>query len=195
MFEKLCYTQCRHCRCRTQLLFDFLKSMKRITDFITDLGQCRGLQESNAYILYLKSHISIPLILLFTVIWFPLQLSPVLMLANIKKKKTHSFISFDKTMGYLNLWYPPPKLAAFFRLEEERKRKNRGDFEVLCFPLFLSFRPLWVEGSHTDVYTYFPLIWNMSLLTHLRGRYCYSHLGFWNTFSFILQSPNLNYSL
>ena len=141
MFKKLCSTQCRHCRCRIQLFLDFLKSMKRITDFITDLGQCRGLQESNAYTLYLKCHISIPLILLFRVIWFPLQLSPVLMLANIKKKKNTHLYPLTK-QWVISTFDTPPKLAALFRLEEERKRKNRGDLEVLCLPLFLPFRPL-----------------------------------------------------
>ena len=183
------------------------KIMKKITDFITDMGLWRGQHNRHAYTSYLTSHISVPLILLFRVISFPLQHSPVLtlacvkmlvtqscpalcdpmdyiahqallsmrfsgkntrvgshsllqgtfltqalnpglllcrwllyhlshqgspMLAYIKKKKT-SFMSFDKTMGYLNLQYPhPQKTCSIMQIS---KRKNRKDFEVLCFPL------------------------------------------------------------
>lgn len=126
MFEKLCYTQCRHCRCRTQLLLDFLKSMKRITDFITDLGQCRGLQESNAYTLYLKSHISIPLILLFRVIWFPLQLSPVLMLANIKKNPL-IYILWQNN-GLSQPLIPTPKTCSIIQIRRRKEKKEQGRF-------------------------------------------------------------------
>lgn len=42
-------------------------------------------------------------------------------------------MSFDKTMGYLNLQYPhPQKTCSIMQIS---KRKNRKDFEVLCFPL------------------------------------------------------------
>ena len=55
------------------------------------------------------------------------------MLAYIKKKNKTSFMSFDKTMGYLNLQYPhPQKTCSIMQIS---KRKNRKDFEVLCFPL------------------------------------------------------------
>ena len=52
-----------------------------------------------------------------------------------KEKKTTSLMSFDRTMGYLNLQYPHPKKTC--SIMQISKRKNRKDFEVLCFPLSL----------------------------------------------------------
>ena len=77
------------------------KSMKKITDFITDLGLCRGQHNRHAYTSYLKSHISVPLILLFRVTWFPLQCSPVLTLACVKTLVTQSCPALCDPMDYI----------------------------------------------------------------------------------------------
>ena len=77
------------------------KIMKKITDFITDMGLWRGQHNRHAYTSYLKSHISVPLILLFRVISFPLQLSPVLTLACVKMLVTQSCPTLCDPVDYI----------------------------------------------------------------------------------------------